>query len=79
MLHEWPLPDIFSGGLFPPDAHIWYPKIELDQLEKKLRETHRKIFGIVQSYAIGHCQTFLVVECARQTLHIDHTPQIELD
>ena len=58
---------------------IWYPKIELDQLEKKLRETHRKIFGIVQSYAIGHCQTFLVVEYARQTLHIDPTPQIELD
>jgi len=70
------LPDISSGGLCPPDAHNWYPKIELDQLERKPRETNWKMFGLVHRYMNGYCQMFLVVGCARQTLL---NAQIELD
>ena len=50
--------------------------MELDQLERKPRETYWKMFGLVHRYMNGYCQMFLVVGCARQTLL---NAQIELD
>ena len=44
----------------PPDAPKGGPKIELDQLDQLKRkplETNGKMFGTLQTYTNGHCQT----------------------